>query len=280
MNDEQALVKHEEQQLSTLELTKQDVSRTINNIKLLRELKKEVLKKGVHYYAIKTKDKKSDKIKEILSLSKAGAEIMLNSYNCYAKKITEETRDLGYNHFSIEFEVGIYFRPTQQLVSTGVGSCNSKENKYTYIKYNPNEVRNACRKMAFKRALVDATLYLANMSEFFSQDIEEMDIENKLDDEQNPYMADSAVPGTTTEEEATEPPQEAGSPDPAAPSSLPITAEMEKTIRKYIKEHDDKISPDYVITELGDKFNVKRIKDLTLEQADQFLALLKENCGE
>lgn len=97
-----------------------------------------------------------------------------------------------------------------ETVATGIGSCNSKEKKYRYRyvygnkateedkasavsvetkkgRYGPYQVYkvenkepfelvNTIDKMAQKRALVAATLIATNASEFFTQDIEDLEI--------------------------------------------------------------------------------------------------------
>ncbi len=96
-----------------------------------------------------------------------------------------------------------------RLMGTGIGSCNSREKKYRYRnltekqasaddkaravrveeksgkygKYKvwvventePFDLVNTLDKMAQKRALIAATLIAANASEFFTQDVEDMD---------------------------------------------------------------------------------------------------------
>ena len=120
-------------------------------------------------------------------------------------KITDFDKGMFYFQYLCKLE------KNGSTVGTGIGSCNSKEKKYryryvmeweasdsdkenaidvidvkgknnrTYKKYKvensePFELVNTIDKMAQKRALVAATLIATNASEFFTQDIEDLDI--------------------------------------------------------------------------------------------------------
>jgi hypothetical protein len=61
------------------------------------------------------------------------------------------------------------------LITEGIGTANSKENKYA--KQNPWSVDNTLLKMAKKRALVDAALLVGSLSDIFTQDLEDMDLD-------------------------------------------------------------------------------------------------------
>jgi hypothetical protein len=119
-------------------------------------------------------------------------------------KITDFDKGMFYFQYLCKLE------KNGSIVGTGIGSCNSKEKKYryryvmeweasdsdkenaveiisvkgrngrNYNKYKmensePFELVNTIDKMAQKRALVAATLIATNASEFFTQDIEDMD---------------------------------------------------------------------------------------------------------
>ena len=108
-------------------------------------------------------------------------------------------------------------------VTEGLGSCNSKEDKYRWrwvyesdlppgvdkeslkkkVYGNTTKYRienddicsqaNTILKMAKKRAQIDATLTVAALSEIFTQDIEDMDIQgNQLENTYNPKVDDPA----------------------------------------------------------------------------------------
>ena len=60
------------------------------------------------------------------------------------------------------------------LITEGLGSCNTREKKY--LKMDPFTMDNTVLKMAKKRALVDASLLVASLSDVFTQDIEDIDL--------------------------------------------------------------------------------------------------------
>ena len=77
------------------------------------------------------------------------------------------------------------------LITQGLGHCNTKEKKY--IKQDPFTLANTCLKMAKKRAQIDATLTVASLSEIFTQDIEDMDIQgNPTENTYNPKVDNPA----------------------------------------------------------------------------------------
>lgn len=59
-----------------------------------------------------------------------------------------------------------------KTTTTGLGSCNSREKKYR--NQDPCTIQNTCLKMAKKRALVDAIISFASLSDVFTQDIEDI----------------------------------------------------------------------------------------------------------
>lgn len=63
------------------------------------------------------------------------------------------------------------------IITEGLGHCNSRERKFMSQKVDPYTIANTCLKMAKKRAQVDAVLTIASLSDVFTQDIEDMDIE-------------------------------------------------------------------------------------------------------
>ncbi|WHH59126.1 hypothetical protein [Petroclostridium sp. X23] len=117
-------------------------------------------------------------------------------------EIISSIEDFDKGFFNYTFKCRIY--KNGSVVSEGVGSCNSKESKYRYIWVNEDKIpsgidiegleskerygnmqykvendegcslANTILKMAKKRALVDATLQVASLSEIFTQDVEDM----------------------------------------------------------------------------------------------------------
>lgn len=61
-----------------------------------------------------------------------------------------------------------------QVITHGLGHCNSKEKKYDSDKQDKYMLGNTCLKMAKKRAQVDAALTVGSLSNIFTQDLEDM----------------------------------------------------------------------------------------------------------
>lgn len=109
-------------------------------------------------------------------------------------------------------------------VAQGVGSCNSHEKKYRYVTLNeaqlaengitpeqgtkftdrygrtkyrveapdPADKANTVLKMAKKRAYVDATLQVASLSDLFTQDLEDMDLQTTQEAEATMTVQEAA----------------------------------------------------------------------------------------
>lgn len=88
-------------------------------------------------------------------------------------EIMDSTRDFEKGFFQYQIRCKLY--RGDMLITEGLGSCNTKENKY--VKASSYSVENTVLKMAKKRALVDAALMVGSLSNIFTQDIEDMNIE-------------------------------------------------------------------------------------------------------
>lgn len=88
------------------------------------------------------------------------------------KKVKSESRGLH----AFRLECLLVHRPTGMVVGSGVGSCSTLEQKYVD---RPNDLENTVLKMAKKRAFVDAVLTTFALSDRFTQDLEDMDIQEE-----------------------------------------------------------------------------------------------------
>lgn len=82
----------------------------------------------------------------------------------------DSTRDFESGFF--QYQIKCKLLKNREVVTEGLGSANTKERKY--IKQDPYTMDNTVLKMAKKRALVDAVLLVASLSDVFTQDIEDM----------------------------------------------------------------------------------------------------------
>ena len=132
------------------------------------------------------------------SLLKPGAEKILMLMGLTSEyELIEKVQDYENGFFA--FTVKCTLTKGQQKITEGVGHCNSKEKKY--IKQDPYTIANTCLKMAKKRAQVDATLTVASLSEIFTQDLDDMDL-NGLNKEESNKKVYTDNSGTITEGQA------------------------------------------------------------------------------
>ena len=107
------------------------------------------------------------------TLLKPGAEKILMLMGLRSEfDLLDSTRDFEKGFFQYQVKCRLY--KDNFLITEGLGACNTKERKY--IKQDPFTMDNTILKMAKKRALVDATLLVASLSDVFTQDIEDMDL--------------------------------------------------------------------------------------------------------
>lgn len=101
-------------------------------------------------------------------------------------EIVDSTRDFENGFF--QYQVRCKLFKGDLLITEGLGSCNTKEKKYA--KQDPYNIDNTVLKMAKKRALVDAALLVASLSDIFTQDLEDMDLQGHQVSKQRKYYTD------------------------------------------------------------------------------------------
>lgn len=107
------------------------------------------------------------------TLLKPGAEKILMLMGLKSEfEIVDSTRDFENGFF--QYQVKCKLIKDGMTITEGLGACNTKERKY--IKQDPFTMDNTVLKMAKKRALVDAALLVGSLSDVFTQDIEDMDL--------------------------------------------------------------------------------------------------------
>jgi len=107
------------------------------------------------------------------TLLKPGAEKILMLMGLTSEfDLLDSTRDFKTGFFQYQVKCKLYKNGI--LITEGLGACNTMEGKY--VKQNAFTIDNTVLKMAKKRALVDATLVVASLSQIFTQDVEDMDL--------------------------------------------------------------------------------------------------------
>ena len=107
------------------------------------------------------------------SLLKPGAEKLLMLLGLSSEyEIIEKIQDYEEGFFA--YTVRCVLKKNGQVITEGLGHCNSKEKKYESDKQDKYMLGNTCLKMAKKRAQVDAALTVGSLSDIFTQDLEDM----------------------------------------------------------------------------------------------------------
>jgi hypothetical protein len=110
------------------------------------------------------------------TLFKPGAE-KLNAIFGLAPVVTISNRveDWEKGFVSYEVKVTLINKRTNNVEAEGIGSCNSRERRYK--NQDAANIANTILKMAKKRSLIDATLSATRASGLFTQDLEDIEIE-------------------------------------------------------------------------------------------------------
>ena len=107
------------------------------------------------------------------TLLKPGAERLLMLLGVTSEfQVIDQTRDFENGFF--QYLVKCIVKKDDNQITVGLGSCNTRERKY--IDQDPYTTDNTVLKMAKKRALIDAALMVGALSDIFTQDIEDMDL--------------------------------------------------------------------------------------------------------
>lgn len=195
--------------LSVVETSPDYVRKQVEKIRTLQKTIQEVLVKDTDYGIIPGCGDKP-------TLFKSGAEKVLITFSLQSTyDIIQSTENFdGKGFFSYTVKCYIWVNGTK--ITEGLGHCNSKESKFAYkwvtskklppeadrellprrekegqygkyfeyrIEEDANSKANTILKMAKKRAQVDAVLTVANLSELFTQDFDDLndDIETSQD---------------------------------------------------------------------------------------------------
>lgn len=131
------------------------------------------------------------------TLLKPGAEkinMLMGLTNAY--EILDSTRDWQSGFF--QYQIKCSLMKNGVVITEGLGACNTRERKYA--KLDPYDFDNTVLKMAKKRALIDATLHVASLSDIFTQDIEDLDLQGERVSQTRKTYTDTS--GTITQAQA------------------------------------------------------------------------------
>jgi len=91
-------------------------------------------------------------------------------------ELMDSTRDFKAGFF--QYMVKCIFFKDNTIITEGMGSANTMEKKY--LKTDAYTADNTVLKMAKKRALIDGTLLIGSLSEVFSQDMIDEDLDGNI----------------------------------------------------------------------------------------------------
>lgn len=167
----------------------QQVQQTMTKISQFQTVIQKTLHQNHDYGIVPGTDKPT--------LLKPGAEKILMMMGLRSEfEIVDSTRDWEKGFFQYQVRCKLY--KGDVLITEGLGCCNTRERKY--IKQDPYTLDNTILKMAKKRALIDATLLVASLSDIFTQDLEDMDLEGQQVSTQQKVYTDQS--GTITQKQA------------------------------------------------------------------------------
>ena len=163
--------------IDTVEI--QQVQATMNKITQFQQVIQKTLHQGHDFGIIPGTDKPT--------LLKPGAEKILMMMGLRSEfEIVDSTRDFEKGFF--QYQVRCKLLKGDMVITEGLGACNTRERKY--LKMDPYTLDNTVLKMAKKRALVDAALLVASLSDVFTQDLEDMDLAGEKVTGQKRYATD------------------------------------------------------------------------------------------
>ena len=152
------------------------VQATMNKISQFQQVIQKTLHQGHDFGVIPGTDKPT--------LLKPGAEKILMMMGLRSEfEIADSTRDFEKGFF--QYQVRCRLLKGDMVLTEGLGACNTRERKY--LKMDPYTIDNTVLKMAKKRAMVDAALLVASLSDVFTQDIEDLDLNGQQTRRQRYY---------------------------------------------------------------------------------------------
>lgn len=221
----------------------QTIDQAKESLIMLQEFIKVIMIPGQDYGIIPKCDKPT--------LLKSGAEKLTDIYGL-SKKIEVINRvenwDQGFFHY--EIKTSLINKRTGLLEAEGIGSCNTKEKKYSNV--SPFNLINTVLKMAKKRSFVDAVLSATRSSGLFSQDLED-----GIPTETSTETVNLKVSNIKTPEH----------------KNSTVTRNQLNLIQSLVSNKS--LSIDSIRHYMMDTFSVKESKQLTVQQADEFIKYLK-----
>lgn len=200
------------------------------------------------------------------TLLKPGAEKILMLLGLSSEyELIERVQDFESGFFAFTVRCILYRHGMK--ITEGVGHANTRERRYTVVRDKSKEPRdpytlaNTVLKMAKKRALVDATLTVASLSDIFTQDLEDIVVEDE-------------APQSHARQSGNRRNGNGQMKDPDGPA----TDSQTRAIYSIAKRAG--LSDDEVKAILQSQFGVESAKDLTKAQASKAIDMLQNTSVE
>jgi len=152
----------------------------VMRMKKIDEYVSKVFKAGVHYGVVVDPKTGKKPFGDKPTIYKAGSQAVVRLFKFLSPKIREEwdvkeSHDLSNPEKPIwNWHVSYKLLLDNQLLAQGDSTCSSIE--WRYHNQDPYFLKNTTLKIAKKRALTDAALYIADLSDKFTQDLDEMQL--------------------------------------------------------------------------------------------------------
>ncbi len=152
-------------------ISSDDVTRVGNHLSTIKEFVSSKMNEGIDRdYAVipGTRTK---------SLLQPGAQKLMNLFSLGVRYESTEKEFDRYEGFALySYKAEIYHLQTGTLIAQCEGTANSQEKKYK--KMDVCDILNTLKKMAQKRAMVGAVITAVGASDYFSQDEDEIQVQN------------------------------------------------------------------------------------------------------
>lgn len=172
-----------------------NIATVMQRVMLIQDVMKKVMQEGTHYGKVGGMSKPS--------LLKAGAEVLATTFQLCPKVEVIAQRDAEAIRFSCKVQL---LSVNGTFLGEGVGEASTGEEKYKWrkavssdewnatnedrrriqykgsytvnqVRQNPDDQANTVLKMAKKRAFIDAILTVTGASDIFTQDVEDMELQ-------------------------------------------------------------------------------------------------------
>lgn len=153
-------------------LSKAGVERVRESVSLARQLATSVLTEGVDYDTVPKGNPNGEKV-----LLQPGAEKVAMAFQVYPEyEVVNKVEDWDKPFFYYQVKCVLYHRPSGTKVGEAIASVNSREKRYAKQADRIYDLVHTMMMVVQKRAFVKAIRTLAGLSEFFTQDLEELDV--------------------------------------------------------------------------------------------------------